>query len=238
MPAAPGRSGAVPIQLLEVAALRRGNQRGAALEADAGNHPLRVGRQIAGDQRDSRLDDAGFLEGDRLQTVAELRLMVEVDRGDRRRRSASTTLVASSRPPRPTSSTATSTPASRKRSKAMAVAHSKNVGGASRRAVALQGFDRLTDPLDGSSEPRRVHLAIADDDSAPRDARDAARCSARRGARPPAAPRWTMAVTEPLPLVPAIMIELNDRSGWPSAAQSLEMFSRPNFIPRRSRLKR
>ena len=42
-----------------------------------------------------------------------------------------TTLVASRRPPRPTSSTAMRTPASRNRSKPAAVAHSKKVGGVS-----------------------------------------------------------------------------------------------------------
>ena len=45
-------------------------------------------------------------------------------------------------------------------------------------------------------------------------------------------------MTDPLPLVPATMTEWKLFSGWPSAAQIRRMFSRPNFIPRRSSEKR
>ena len=52
-------------------------------------------------------DDSGLLERDLLDRRPEIALVVEGNRGDGGRRPASTTLVASSRPPSPTSSTAT-----------------------------------------------------------------------------------------------------------------------------------
>ena len=42
---------------------------------------------------------------------------------------------------------------------------------------------------------------------------------------------WTIAVTDPLPLVPATWSDENVRSGWPSAAHSREMFSSPSLMP-------
>src|SRR5688572_1288739 len=42
----------------------------------------------------------------------------------------------------------------------------------------------------------------------------------------------TMAVTEPLPFVPATWMEVNARSGCPRASQSRAIFSRPSLIPK------
>src|SRR5687768_6271643 len=44
-------------------------------------------------------------------------------------------------------------------------------------------------------------------------------------------PVCTIAVTDPLPLVPATWIDVNCCSGWPSAAQRRVMFSSPSLIP-------
>jgi hypothetical protein len=56
-----------------------------------------------------------------------------------------TTFVASSRPPRPTSRTARATPASRNRSNATAVVHSKNVGGVSNVPVEISDSEDAAD---------------------------------------------------------------------------------------------
>ena len=85
-------------------------------------------RQAADHDRHTGLDDAGLLDSDRLDRRTELCLVVEVDGGNCR--IGRTTLVASSRPPSPTSRTAISTPAPRNSSNAAAVVHSKKVGGA------------------------------------------------------------------------------------------------------------
>ena len=52
-------------------------------------------------------------------------------------------------------------------------------------------------------------------------------------ARTPAATSaaCTMAVTDPLPLVPAMWSVVNVRSGCPRAAQSPEMLSSPSLMP-------
>ena len=82
-----------------------------ALAAGLGNHSVGVSGQRPADDRDSRLDDPRLLARDRRQRSAKLRLMVEsID--VIAAASGVTTLVASSRPPSPTSSTAMSTPCS------------------------------------------------------------------------------------------------------------------------------
>src|SRR5207237_5225762 len=47
----------------------------------------------------------------------------------------------------------------------------------------------------------------------------------------------TIAVTDPLPLVPATCSERKDRCGWPSASQSSRMFSSPSLMPKVSSAK-
>src|SRR5688572_17017681 len=47
-----------------------------------------------------------------------------------------------------------------------------------------------------------------------------------------------IAVTDPLPLVPATWSETNVRSGWPSAVHRREMLSSPSLIPNVSSAKR
>src|SRR5687768_8539303 len=126
-----------------------------------------------------------------------------------------------------------STPASRKRTKAAAVAHSKKVG--SKEAVAACSSPTVR---------RTVSTAVASASVSTIDPRTTNRSSSRsrcgdvyRALRWPA--KWSavssIAVTEPLPLVPAICTGRKARCGWPSAVVSLVMFSRPNFMPRRSR---
>ena len=58
------------------------------------------------DHGDAAPDDAGFLRGNRRERVAEILLVIEIDRRDGRRDRAATMFVESRRPPRPTSSTA------------------------------------------------------------------------------------------------------------------------------------
>ena len=66
--------------------------------------PASLRRVKLGDQRRAALGDAGFFGGDVGHAVAEQLLVVEAEAGDRRRPAArSMTLVASSRPPSPTS---------------------------------------------------------------------------------------------------------------------------------------
>src|SRR4029079_9449836 len=44
--------------------------------------------------------------------------------------------------------------------------------------------------------------------------------------------RCVNAVTEPLPLVPAMCSDAKLRSGWPSAAHNVCIFCRPSLIPK------
>ena len=61
----------------------RGNQRRAFGRRYSGNHGSRVVVQIADDDRDAGLDDAGLLTRDGGDRRAELRLVVRIDRRDR-----------------------------------------------------------------------------------------------------------------------------------------------------------
>ncbi len=137
-----------------------------------------------------------------VRSSPELGLVIEVDRGDRGDDGV-TTLVASRRPPSPTSSTARSTAPRRNSSKPIAVVHSKKVGRPSSVPVGEQ-------PLDGRADARRrrpqspavVDLPAVQDEALLEPTQ--VRRGVARGAMPggAAAPSSTMAVTEPLPLVP------------------------------------
>ena len=106
------------------------DQLGATLFSHARDDVPRLAADIAHDHGNARLDDAGLLRRDLAQRRPEILLMIEVDRRDRGDATGWMTLVESSRPPRPTSTTATSTSARRNSSNAIAVVASKNVGGA------------------------------------------------------------------------------------------------------------
>ena len=58
------------------------DQRRAALARDVFDHGQRFRRDVADHDRDARLDDAGLLRGDRVQRIAEILLVIEVDRRD------------------------------------------------------------------------------------------------------------------------------------------------------------
>jgi len=123
-----------------------------------------------------------------------------------------TRLVASKRPPSPTSSTATSTPASRNRSKATAVVASKKVGSVSSapraRADAMARSTRLAADRIRSGSTGRPSMAN-------RSSRRIRCGEVYRPVRLPEArrPASTMAATEPLPLVPATSTELHASCG-------------------------
>ena len=70
---------------LELHAIERSNEPCTACTAGLRHDAIGLGREGPADDRDPRLDDAGLLRSDRLQGVAELRLMIEVDRRDGRR---------------------------------------------------------------------------------------------------------------------------------------------------------
>ena len=145
-----------------------------------------------------------------------------------------TTFVASSRPPRPTSRTATSTRARRNSSNAAAVVTSKNVGwtASAPSARSCSMVSRISSTTAASRSratgcPSMVNRSVR-----------STRCGeVYRAERWPAAlsAASTIATTEPLPFVPATCTDWNARSGWPSRATIVEMLSRPNLIPNFSR---
>ena len=97
--------------------------------------------QRSADDRYAGLDDAGLLDGDRGEVVAQLRLVVEIDRGDRRgnRRDDVRGVEAAAQSDLQDRESTWR----RNSSKAIAVAHSKKVGGrsASRSRPAGGGAD-------------------------------------------------------------------------------------------------
>ena len=132
-----------------------------------------------------------------------------------------TTLVASSRPPRPTSRSSTSAGCSAKARKAAAVVISKWVMSslAVGRLRARQHVDQLV-LADRRAPCRRRRRARCARGSAP----DAARCRRARACRRPRSMALRKAVTEPLPLVPATCITggssvLRDRRACRAAAR-------------------
>ena len=164
-------------------------RRAAARAQTARDDRERLGRQRAADDRNPRLDDARLLGRDRRAACGRAAPRDRSRSRRSRRRSGETMLVASSRPPRPTSRTAMSTRASRNSSKAMAVVHSKNVGSAASapdatRASAARWIARRRR---ARARPASTSLAV-DDEPLFEPLRGAARCSARCGARRRAAP--------------------------------------------------
>ena len=208
----------------------------AAIAGHAVDGALRLIGHTADDHRDLRLDDAGLFLRDRGEGMAQVGLVIECDRGDRAAMGVMT-LVESSRPPNPTSMTATSTPARRKSSRARAVVASKKVGCA---RSAPDAINVSTRPRRSSTAATRASWATGRSSIANRSVRSMRWGEVKRADRCPAArsPASTIAVTEPLPLVPAMCTEGNARSGWPSAATSIPMFSSPNLIPKCSSPKR
>jgi hypothetical protein len=103
-----------------------GEDRGAEPDRTILDHLQRVVLLASDDHGNAALDDARLLGGDPRERVAEELLMVHVDRrDDREARGFSTTFVASSRPPSPTSSRVMSAGSRRMRQKAAAVVISK-----------------------------------------------------------------------------------------------------------------
>ncbi len=148
-----------------------------------------------------------------------------------------TTFVESRRPPRPTSSTATSTRARRKSSKAIAVVTSKNVGGdSSDPSASRPSITRRTCSINSTSRLESTGTPSTANRSSRRT-----RCGdVYRPTFTPAARRAQsiMAVTDPLPFVPATRMLLKCVSGWPRAAASAWMFARPNLMPNFSSARR
>ena len=91
------------------------------------DNAARLVRQGADDHVHARLDDACLLKGDSLQPSRRATADDRIRRRDRASHRGDD-VVASYRPPRPTSTTATSTRSRRNSSKAMAVVASKKVG--------------------------------------------------------------------------------------------------------------
>ena len=116
-----------------------------------------------------------------------------------------TTLVASSRPPRPTSTTARSTRARRNHDRAIAVAASKNVGGWVRPPARSSAS---VCPNTRAASSRSAGSSIAAPSTAKRSVIDVRWGEVYRPARYPASRRALaiIAATEPLPLVPATMM--------------------------------
>ena len=147
------------------------------------------------------------------------------------------TLVASSRPPRPTSTTAIST-----------VCAPEQLEGDRRRAlekgrqrfepaVGNQPFDRRLDRRGRCLEVGRRDLALADDEAL-LDPFEVRRRVPRRAVPGGVERGGRHGRHRPLAVGAGDDDRLKARSGCPSAAQIRRMFSRPNFIPRRSSEKR
>ena len=143
------------------------------------------------------LDDAGLLARDRLERVPEIRLVVEVDRRDRRRRPGRRRWWR--RAGRRVRPRARRRPRRRR---------------GTRRAPARSSLRRSwAAPADARPRPARVPSPrrprspttgrAVDRQTVLRDRRGAATCSGRSGSPAARRPRSTIAVTEPLPLVPA-----------------------------------
>ena len=99
-------------------------QRRADLQGAAANHAIGLGALPREDRGHARLQNAGLLTRDRFEAGAQERFVIEIDRRDDESRGV-ITLVASSRPPSPTSSTSVSTRSLGEDQKAMAVTVSK-----------------------------------------------------------------------------------------------------------------
>ena len=112
------------------------------------------------DHPGARLDDAGLFRGDFLEGMAEEIFVIEIDLRDDGDFGAITMLVESSRPPMPTSTTAISTFSRAKKSKAMAVTHSKNVGWAAKSAGRQQLLDDGVDAGEGGGEVGVGYIAV------------------------------------------------------------------------------
>ena len=113
----------------------------ARCRAAVRDHAIGLGRQRPADDRDAGLDDARLLARRSTPSVSPSCAWWSKSIDVIAAATGVTTLVASSRPPRPTSSTATSTPASRNSSNATAVVHSKNVGGAASAPARRSALD-------------------------------------------------------------------------------------------------
>ena len=81
----PNRRPAVLARRLDAHTRVRLDELGARQIAHRHEHVARFGRNGADDDRDAAPDDAGFFRGDRRQRVAEILLVIEIDRGDGRR---------------------------------------------------------------------------------------------------------------------------------------------------------
>ena len=162
--------------------------------------------------------------------VAELRLVIEGDRrdggGDRRDDVGGVETAAEP----DFEHRDVDTPRARKSSNAIAVAHSKNVGGAVKRACARRS--RSTDVADVAAA-RRVRPGR------PRAVDREPLFEALEMRRGVAAERWpaarsaasTIAVTDPLPLVPATRTVGRRARDGRARRTSVRMFSRPNLMP-------
>jgi len=141
------------------------------------------------------------------------------------------TLVESSRPPSPTSMTATSTPRAARSAKAMAVVASKKL--ASRRSISdckkLVHSAKASSPIGMPSTSMRSRTDTRCGDVYSPTLRPRARSSAA-----------TKAQVDPLPLVPAMWTEGKCRSGWPSTCRSPSVGPRLHLmrLPCRAKRKR
>ena len=161
----------------------RVDEAGALFAGDAFDDRARLVGQRADDDLHAGLDDPGLLERNRLEGVAEVLLVVEPDRRDRAA-TGTMTFVESKRPPRPTSITATSTPARRNSSNAIAVVASKNVGWTGRLPVASSRSAQSSTSSAASWSASGVDGRVSDDEALRRDRRGEGRCSGPRGRRP------------------------------------------------------
>ncbi len=148
-----------------------------------------------------------------------------------------TTFVASNRPPIPTSSTATSIPDCRNSDSAMAVVASKKVGGVSNRPSRTRSSITWRSC---SASRASASGETGSPSTANRSSSDVRWGEVKRPVRYPVARSAvsSIAATDPLPLVPATMIDEKERSGCPNASHKSRIFSSPSLIPNCWRLKR
>ena len=184
-----------------------------------------------------RLDDARLLAGDRRQRVAEVLLMIESDRRDRRDHRQQHVRRVEPAAEADFADGDVDRAARRNSSKATAVVTSKNVGC----ACSVSARDQVRRRR--RARRRRRRRARARSTGWPsmtkRSARSTRCGEVYRADRWPAArsAASTIAVDRSLAVGAGDVDGRNARSGWPSASTSARMLSRPNLMPNCSRLK-